>query len=402
MTASLPVDADFFRDPFPVFDRLRNRGPIHRLRRSDGVDRWIVVGTREIQDGLGDPRLSKDPDLIAEALCRQRLAHGADPVAARADVAQRARFTRSFTSHVRAVVADTLRPALAERRTELLTACADGVLDGLDDLDSAAGPVDLVRSYALPYAIRMTGILLCGTETAKFVEPAAEWLSPTTTGTRGMAAEQLMAHLGDMAARNEGRQDDVISALAGRICTDGHGHGELALACMVFTTISVENTYSALATAVHTLLTHPDHLDLLAAHPKRIPHVVDELLRIGGPHNVSGQRCATEDLVLGGQLVEEGDLVVFALGAANHDPAVHSQPRRFDPNRPAGRHLAFGTGRHHCPAAHQARSAVAIALTALLRRFPELRLAVAPEEVPWQASETLRAVGSLPVRLRCR
>jgi cytochrome P450 len=91
-------------------------------------------------------------------------------------------------------------------------------------------------------------------------------------------------------------------------------------------------------------------------------------------------------------------MVLPVLAAANRDPARFPDPDRFDITRPdAHRHLAFGKGIHACLGAPLARLEGRIALGTLFGRYPELRLAVAPDAIVWQ-SVVLRKLASLPVR----
>jgi cytochrome P450 len=64
------------------------------------------------------------------------------------------------------------------------------------------------------------------------------------------------------------------------------------------------------------------------------------------------------------------------LMGSGSDPAVFAEPERMCPRRANVRHhLAFGAGRHRCPGASLARTEAAIALRAVARRLPEVRLA---------------------------
>ena len=86
-------------------------------------------------------------------------------------------------------------------------------------------------------------------------------------------------------------------------------------------------------------------------------------------------RYATADTALGGAEIGQGDLVRLSIAAANRDPAVFTDPDRFDPTRPnLRRHVAFAQGPHVCVGVHLARLEARTALDALLRRFPRLRL----------------------------
>jgi oxidation protein CepE len=78
---------------------------------------------------------------------------------------------------------------------------------------------------------------------------------------------------------------------------------------------------------------------------------------------------------VGGRAIHAGDVLTCSLLAANR-----ALGERFDitrENKPS--HLAFGHGIHHCVGATLARLELRVALPAVVRRFPSLRLAV-PEE----------------------
>ncbi len=92
---------------------------------------------------------------------------------------------------------------------------------------------------------------------------------------------------------------------------------------------------------------------------------------------------------------QKGQRVNIGLAAANRDPARFADPDRLDICRPDNRHVAFGHGHHFCLGAALARMEGQVALGALLRRFPRLRLA--NEALEWQGDFTFRALKSLPV-----
>ena len=65
--------------------------------------------------------------------------------------------------------------------------------------------------------------------------------------------------------------------------------------------------------------------------------------------------------------------------------------------RPSPGHLAFGHGIHQCLGQQLARIELRLALPALLRRFPGLRLAVPSEEVAMRTDMNIYGVHRLPV-----
>jgi pimeloyl-[acyl-carrier protein] synthase len=82
-----------------------------------------------------------------------------------------------------------------------------------------------------------------------------------------------------------------------------------------------------------------------------------------------------EETAIGGALIPARSLVLVVLAAANRDPAQFPLPDRFDITRRPNDHLAFGDGIHYCVGADLARFTASTAITSMLDRFPELKLA---------------------------
>lgn len=91
--------------------------------------------------------------------------------------------------------------------------------------------------------------------------------------------------------------------------------------------------------------------------------------------------------------------MVPLLASANHDPDVFENPEQFDITREKNRHLGFGMGVHYCLGAPLARMETKIALTALLERNPNLRLAVDPSELELGATPGMHMYKAIPVVL---
>jgi cytochrome P450 PksS len=123
---------------------------------------------------------------------------------------------------------------------------------------------------------------------------------------------------------------------------------------------------------------------------------VEELLRLTSPLELASPRVAREDLEFSGHRVRRGELVVAVLGSANHDEAEFDEPDRLLIGREPNRHMAFGQGPHFCLGAFLARMEAQIALTTLLRRLPDIRLAE-DARPRWRRGLILRGLESLPV-----
>ena len=155
-----------------------------------------------------------------------------------------------------------------------------------------------------------------------------------------------------------------------------------------------ETTTALIGSGLLALLRNPDQLDRLREEPAAAKSAVEEFLRYESP-NQRIIRLVKEDFELEGRPIEQGQRVMFLLGAANRDPAQFVDPEQLDVCREPNRHIAFGLGPHFCIGAPLARLEAEVAFNALLRRFPNMRLVGdAPE---WLPSYQLRLLKSLPV-----
>jgi pentalenolactone synthase len=107
-------------------------------------------------------------------------------------------------------------------------------------------------------------------------------------------------------------------------------------------------------------------------------------------------RYARTDLEVCGEMVRTGDLVLLDTGAANHDPTVFPDPDRLDFTRSEPGHLSFGHGGRYCIGAPLARIELHAVFSQLLARFPNMTLAVEPEELTI-GRQILPTLAELPV-----
>jgi cytochrome P450 len=143
---------------------------------------------------------------------------------------------------------------------------------------------------------------------------------------------------------------------------------------------------------------NPELLAQLRERPELVNAAVEELMRwvpLGAGSAFA--RYATEDIELGGVLVRAGEPVLPSLGSANRDGDVFAEPDRLDFSRESNAHIGFGHGVHHCLGAQLARMELQVALGSLIRRLPELRMAVPETELAWKSGMLVRGLKALPV-----
>ena len=106
-------------------------------------------------------------------------------------------------------------------------------------------------------------------------------------------------------------------------------------------------------------------------------------------------RIAAEDVELAGVLIPAGTLVFAMTASANRDPAVYAEPDRFDITREhPDPMLTFGGGVHYCLGVHLAKTELAVALTVMAKRMPDIRRT---GPAPWKPLFGISGPLTLPV-----
>jgi len=185
------------------------------------------------------------------------------------------------------------------------------------------------------------------------------------------------------------------------LADEGQQLSEDELVSMVLLLIlaGFETTVHLITNAVVTLLLHPVQLQRLRDQPDLMSSAVEEIVRYNGPVQSTKPAYASQAITLHGVTIPRGAMVLPLLGAANRDPAVFERPEVFDIARTPNRHLGFGQGIHYCLGAPLARMETRIALQTLLKRNPNLRLAVEPKALKLQTIPTWHRYERLPVVL---
>jgi cytochrome P450 len=159
-----------------------------------------------------------------------------------------------------------------------------------------------------------------------------------------------------------------------------------------------ETTVNLIGNGTLALLANPDQAMLWRDRPDLDENAVEELLRYDSPVQFS-RRVTVADYDIGGKVIPKGFFVMASLGSSNRDEAVFgsdaSQLRIDRPN--AKQHTSFGGGVHHCLGSALARREGRIAISSLIRRFPNLSLAGEPSR---NERINLRGLTTLPVAVR--
>jgi cytochrome P450 len=377
------------RDPFPVYDELRERSPVLRDPRTGA---WMIF------DYEGVKRALHDHDAFSSVLTGRSpdwLIFSDPP----RHTKLRAILLRAFTPRSIA----NLEPRIRALSGELL----DQALEH--------GEMDLVAEYAgpLPTLViaEMIGIRL--RDRPRFLRWSEAIINLAQVIVGGAEAEavvsehaavkdEMKAYVGELiAARRRAPQDDLLTRLV-EAEVDGErltgdeilGFFQLLLAA------GVETTTNVIGNGVLCFLENPGELARVEAAPDLWPTAIEEILRYRSPGQLMF-RETRRDVVLRGGTIPAGAFVLAMIGAANRDPGHFRDPGRFDAARTPNAHLAFGHGIHFCIGAPLARLEAAIALPDLLARARGLALA---SDALWEPRRALHIHGPrrLPIRFAPR
>src|SRR5262249_20696752 len=199
-------------------------------------------------------------------------------------------------------------------------------------------------------------------------------------------------------ARQAASKEDRASAL-GTAHEAGDRLSEDELVAMIFLLLVAghETTVNLIGNGVLALLEHPGQMERLRDDPGLIQTAVEEFLRYDPPVHLASERYAREEVTLGGVPIARGEMVHPLLGSANRDERQFVRPDDLDIAREPNRHVAFGQGVHYCLGAALARMEGQVAIDALLRRMPELRLGVPRGALRRRPGMGLHGLEALPV-----
>jgi cytochrome P450 len=387
---------DFYGNPYPVYDWLREHEPIRRMPD-------------------GSLFLTRHADLVA--VYKDALLFSSD---------KQAEFTPKYGAgsplhehhttslvfndpplhtRVRKIIMGALtRRAIAEMESGLLK-----LVQGLLDQIEAKGGGCLIEDFASAIPVEIIGNLLGVPHDER--APLRGWslailgalepkLTPEQEALGHESVREFKAYLKGLVAQRRQHPGNPEHDVLTRLIQSEPALSEVELLqnCIFIlnaghetTTNLIGNSLLALQEqpqALHTLLTLSEQTNEYrrGLEPENTSNselaaawdlAIDEFLRFESSNQL-GNRRATAEFELGGQRYPAGTLITLCIGAANRDSAVFECASELVLNRNPNRHLAFGFGIHQCAGLQLARLEGRIALQGFLQRFPHYRLTQAP------------------------
>lgn len=403
------ITADFLKDPYPYYKQLRDNEPIFW---SEEGEYWIVTRYSDADFILRDLRFGKRNTVLGTGggIAIQAIKCIASVMVPDA-FASNSMLMQNPPDHTRTrgLINKAFTPKMVEQMREHIQQITDSLLDKAQHQNKAQpkGHMDIVADFAflLPVTViaEMLGIPPGDRDKFKrwsnamtaLLEPGA---SITVLPAALAARSALIAYLKPLIAqRKKAPKEDLITSL---VQAEEKGskltQAELLANIVLLLVAGHETTVNLIANSVLGLLTNPDQLQLLKSNPQLMHNAVDEFLRWSSPVQIV-RRYAMEDVAIDGKTIKKDESLVICTGAANRDPEHFIDPDKLDITRSNIKHLAFGVGIHHCLGSSLATAEGEIAVATLLRRMPDINLAIDPDKVEYKRPFSLRGPKRLPV-----
>ncbi|MFD3330553.1 cytochrome P450 [Streptomyces sp. NPDC058701] len=387
----------YFQDPFPTFAWLRENSPVHELSFPVGdVPALLVSRHADVKQVMGNNTFSTRQAAWSNAAFR----------AAGLVIGDGGVFEKSITlsdppdhTRIRRVVMPYFVPSrVASWRLLVQEKVAERLRgfegeERIDVIEDFAGAIPMeVISAVLGFSLDAHLGIVDAVERAFPADPSASDASPNVFDEICDLSRALVLD------KERSPAEDLTSFLVHAWRTEESlSLDELVALVAVIILGGIDTTRALIGNAVLALLDHPEQRELLRSHPALDAQAVEEFLRHSGSVVVPVIRFPVRDTEIAGVPVAAGTPVLPCVMSANRDPASVTAPDRLDVARTSVKHFGLGHGIHSCLGAALARLEAEVAIPALIRSYPGMRLAVPRDGLAYVNSWTLRGLTSLPV-----
>ena len=390
------LSPEFFRDIFPTYAWLREHDPVHRI---EPIGTWFV---------------SRYVDAVAILADNDHFSVENMPITETWHPDVRMALSSLFMddpdhARLRGVVREFFQPASVQRREALVAGIVNNALEQVQSFGKTVIDIEKEYAYTIPIDVLSAIMGLPQEDFPLFhawAPQLSEALQPMQTeeqreqgGTVARAIRDYLLRIiqgGNLKPQGE---ETVLSLLREAV-----QHGVMSEQEMLTQAIQLyigghETTLSLIGKCIHALLTHPAELRKFKADPSLAPKLVEETVRFNGVSHVIVRRVA-KDYRLHDVTLKENDMLFVGNASANRDAAVFERADEFIIDRPGRiRHLGFGRGIRFCLGNHLAKLETRLAIVALFRAFPDMRL-VEGREAQFGTNLMLHGLLSLPVQLQ--
>jgi cytochrome P450 family 144 len=367
--------AKSLQDPYPLYERMRAAGPVHRI---GGSDFYAVCGWDAVNDAISRPEdfssnLTATMTYTAEGTVKP---FEMDPLGGPTHVLA----TADDPAH--AVHRKLVVRQLAARRIRAMEQFATETAGRLWRDGRRDGRIEWMGAMANRLPMMVVAQLIGVPDTD--VDQLVKWgyaatqlleglVSQEELAAAGVAVMELTGYINDQfkeAAANP--QDNLLGELSAA-CTSGQL--DIVSAQVMMVTLFAaggESTASLLGSAAWMLAHRPDIQHQVRENPELLTAFIEETLRYEPPFRGHYRHVRNDTMLDGVDLPADSHLLLL-WGAANRDPRHFETPDEFRLDRiEAKGHISFGKGAHFCVGAALARLEAQIVLRLLLDRTSKI------------------------------
>ncbi|UTD29842.1 cytochrome P450 [Bradyrhizobium sp. WD16] len=382
-----PFSIDFFDDPYPAHERLREAGPVV------WIDRWkvhAVARYAEVHAVLNQPETFCSSRGVGLSDFAKETPWRPPSLILEADPPAHARPRRVLTS--------VLSPSAMKGIRDHFTAVAEAKADELVARGSFDAITDLAEAYPLSVFPDALGLKKEGREhLIPYAGVVFNAFGPPNE-LRQEAIERSKPHqayVQEQCQRENLAPGGFGACIHARVDDGELSAEEAQLLVRSLLSAGLDTTVYGIGAAISCMARCPDQWQRLRGDLSLARNAFEEAVRLESPLQTFF-RTTTREVEIGGVRIGEGEKILMFLAAANRDPRRWDDPERYDITRRTSGHVGFGSGIHMCAGQLVARLEGEIMLTALATRVARIDIT---GPVKRRYNNTLRGLASLPVTL---
>ena len=382
------LEPEWYRDPYPIQDDLRQRCPIAHTERFGGA--WLPTRYEDVSAIAYDTERFSSRAIIVSNF---RPPLDSAPIGGSPPISSDPPFHHDARK--------LLLAAFTKKEVAKQEAATRAFCHGLIDELAGRDVVDAAVDYAQHIPVRVIANMLGfpeedGPQFRRFVEDVLEGINQPAEERQESFARLDEYLLAQVHAHLDEPRDDLTSFLIDAELYGQKLPPEVVTGAMALLLIAgIDTTWSAIGSSLWHLAKNPADRERLVAEPALLPTAMEEFLRAYAP--VTMARLVREDMHYQGVDMKADDWILLSFPAANRDPAQFDRAGEVVIDRAVNRHAAFGLGIHRCLGSHLARMELRIALEVWLERIPSFTLAD-PDAVTWSSGQ-IRGPRGLPLRI---
>ena len=388
-------------DPYTYYGQLREEDPIHW---NELFRQWVITRHDDLV------WIARHNELFSSAVLAKDTREAFPPIDEE-DV-ELFRHVRALGSHsiiqqdrpehvdMRMVLHGYFNPKSMEKWRPMIQSAIKFLLDQAEE----KGEMDVMQDFATPLPLLVIASMMgVPEEDRPYIRDLSKKIllggaaSAGRTKLQAQGNVEMREYLDPLIEeRLANPTDDLLSIVVNAEKTGQYTRDQVLGNAVLLLIAGHETTLNLVCNGTLAFINNPEQWELLRADPAGMARkAMEESLRYDPP--VKGiQRIATEDVEIGGKVIREGEVTRWMISSANRDPRVFDDPDTFDINRWPNRHVAFGSGTHHCLGVNLAKMEGLEVFKALGERFESLHLNT-NEDLEYWPTIGFRSLFTLPI-----